>query len=68
MEHSESQLILANSKDCTIGIRGDQVLSFTYAEADRSLSIRYIGGSAPEKFDGAVAEILVRELRYCGRR
>ena len=68
MTHSStSQLFLTTTAETVIGIRMDQILSFTYVVADQSLSIRYIGDTTPEKFRGGMAEAILRELRYAGR-
>ena len=50
-----------------VGIRTDQILSFTYNESAPSLIIRYIGNTEPERFEGSMADALLRELRYIGR-
>jgi hypothetical protein len=68
MQHSNLPLFLANTKDVTVGVRMDQILSFTYREPEMTLSIRYIGNSVADTYEGPVAEALSRELRYGGRR
>ena len=65
---SGEQLFITSAGPLTIGIRMDQILSFIFSESELTLSIRYIGDSHVEKFEGSVAEAILRELRYAGRK
>jgi len=68
MQSVNGQLFLANTKGLTIGVRVDQILSFTYREAEMTLAIRYLNDIDPETFEGPIAEALFQELRFGGRR
>jgi hypothetical protein len=65
---SETQILIMNAGGFTIGIRVDYILSFTFNEAESSISIRYIGDPNPEVFHGQLAQAILRELRYTGRK
>ncbi len=68
MNSSENQIFITSAGPLTTGIRMDQVLSFTFNEAEISLSIRYIGDPSPQIFQGPMAQAILRELRYAGRK
>jgi hypothetical protein len=66
--NAEEQLFITSAGTVTVGIRMDRVLSFTFSEPELTLSIRYIGDAQPEKFEGPMAQAILRELRYAGRK
>ena len=68
MENSNSQLFVVSTPESIVGIRVDRILSFTFVPAKSSLNLRYIDDPVEEKFEGAVAENIFRELRYAGRK
>jgi hypothetical protein len=59
----QARFVLASSKDATVGLRLDRILSFSYSEADSTLTIRYIDDPLPDKFQGVTAEAILREFR-----
>ena len=65
---SETQILIMNAGTITIGLRMDQILSFTYNEPELSMSIRFIGDANPQIFQGPLAQAILRELRYTGRK
>lgn len=68
MQNPDLQLFVISAADVVTGIRMDRILSFTHQQGTGSLTIRYIGESNPERFEGPVAEAILRELRYAGRK
>jgi hypothetical protein len=68
MENSDSPMFIVNTSEAIVGIRMDRVLSFTFDPAKGCLSVRYIGEGTEEKFEGPIAEGVLRELRYLGRK
>ena len=65
---SDRQLFITSTGTIITGIRMDQILSFTFNEPELSLSVRYVGDPNPEKFQGPMAQAILRELRYMGRK
>ena len=65
---SGEQLFITDAGPLTIGIRMDRVLSFTFNEPELTLSVRYIGDPQPDRFEGSMAQAILRELRYAGRK
>jgi len=68
MESTELQLFVVTTPDSIVGIRMDRILSFRYENPKGPLTIRYIGDPNPEKLEGPLAEAMIRELRYAGRK
>ena len=66
--NSGEQLFITNVGTLTVGIRMDRVLSFTFNESELTLSVRYMGDPQPDKFEGTLAQAILRELRYAGRK
>ena len=65
---SQTQILIVTAGAQTVGIRMDHVLSFAFHEPEISLSIRYIGDPTPQNFQGPLAQAIMRELRYAGRK
>jgi hypothetical protein len=65
---SQTQILIMNAGSQTIGIRMDHILSFLFNEPEASLSIRFIGDPTPQVFQGPLAQAIMRELRYAGRK
>jgi hypothetical protein len=65
---SETQILIMEAGTTTIGIRMNHILSFIYNEADPSISIRFVGDPNPQIFQGPLAQAILRELRYAGRK
>ncbi len=65
---SREQLFITTSGAMTVGIRMDRILSFSFNEPGLALSIRYLDDPNPEKFEGPMAQAILRELRYAGRK
>jgi hypothetical protein len=63
----QARFVLASSKEATIGLRLDRILSFNYSEADAVLIIRYIDDPIPDKFQGPTAEAILREFRFASQ-
>jgi hypothetical protein len=59
----QARFILATSKEVTAAVRLDRILSFAYNEREGVLSIRYIDEQQPDRFEGEIAEAIIRDLR-----
>lgn len=68
MNNAETQILIMNAGTETIGLRMDHILSFVYSESQLSISIRFIGDPSPQVFQGPLAQAILRELRYTGRK
>lgn len=63
-----SLLFTVSHSDTIIGVRIDQIASFRYDVEKKQLTVRYMQDASLETFEGPIAEALMRELRYGGRK
>ena len=59
----QARFLLVNSKELTAAIRIDRILSFTFNDRESVLTVRYIDDPLPERFEGPLAEAILRDFR-----
>jgi hypothetical protein len=65
---TETLLFTVSNADMIVGLRVDRVSSFRYDVQKKTLTVRYVNDETSDSFEGPVAEALMRELRYGGRK
>jgi hypothetical protein len=66
-ESKEQDIFIVTLDGNVVGIRVDRIVSFIYNAEPPVLTLKYLGDPTPERFEGPMAEALLRELRYTGR-